>query len=68
MRSGLSQRWLSVPIKVACSNCGFVLAEFREIKNKMNSAAHVAAAKYGYRCPRCLAKLSKKPIRVEVRS
>ena len=57
-----------MPIKVVCHNCGFVLVEIKEIKSKMNSAAHIAAAKYGYRCPRCLAKLSKKPIRIEVRT
>ena len=57
-----------MPIKVVCHNCGFVLAEIKEIKNKMNSAAHIAAVRYGFRCPRCLAKLSRKPIRIEVRS
>ena len=57
-----------MPIKVACSNCGFVLAEFREIKNSMYDIVHEAAAKYGYRCPRCLAKLSRKPIKIEVRT
>ena len=57
-----------MPIKVVCSSCGFVLAEIKEIKNSMYDIVYVAAAKYGYRCPRCLAKLSRKPIKVEVRS
>ncbi len=50
-----------MPIKIVCSNCGFVLYSKSEL-----IAPEEIVKKFGTRCPRCLAKLVIKPNRVVV--
>lgn len=65
-----------MPFIVKCHSCGFVLCD-KEPKQILHgggfrgqnrtSFLEAVARKYGFKCPRCGAKLNSKPVKIEIK-